>query len=117
MQREQKTEQSGCSAEDRVEPEGTQGAQSIVIIRKTENGDSAIGRGLKSEASERSLLEAILDINNMFNASERVISNRGSVGTDGMTVSELNGYLIKHYRELCESIRGGWYKPKPVKCV
>jgi group II intron reverse transcriptase/maturase len=34
-----------------------------------------------------------------------------------MTVDELNGCLIKHYRELCESIRGGWYKPKPVKRV
>jgi group II intron reverse transcriptase/maturase len=34
-----------------------------------------------------------------------------------MTVGELNDYLIKHYRELCESIRGGWYKPKPVKRV
>ncbi|MDR3341981.1 MAG: group II intron reverse transcriptase/maturase, partial [Treponema sp.] len=26
-------------------------------------------------------------------------------------------YLIKNYRELCESIRGGWYKPAPVKRV
>jgi group II intron reverse transcriptase/maturase len=34
-----------------------------------------------------------------------------------MTVEELNDYLIKHYLELCESIRGGWYKPKPVKRV
>ena len=43
MQREQKTEKSGCLAEDRVEPEGTQGAQSIEI-RKTENGDSTKAR-------------------------------------------------------------------------
>jgi group II intron reverse transcriptase/maturase len=34
-----------------------------------------------------------------------------------MTVGEPNEYLIKHYSELCESIRGGWYKPKPVKRV
>jgi group II intron reverse transcriptase/maturase len=53
----------------------------------------------------------------MFNAQERVIANRGSAGIDGMTVEGLNDYLIKHYRELCESIRGGWYKPKPVKRV
>ena len=59
----------------------------------------------------------ILSVDNMFNAAERVITNRGSAGIDGMAVGELNGYLIKHYRELCESIRGGWYKPKPVKCV
>jgi group II intron reverse transcriptase/maturase len=34
-----------------------------------------------------------------------------------MTVEELQPYLIKEYRELCESIRGGWYKPAPVRRV
>ena len=34
MQRQQKTEQSGCLAEDRMEAEGTQGAHSIEV-RKT----------------------------------------------------------------------------------
>jgi group II intron reverse transcriptase/maturase len=53
----------------------------------------------------------------MFKAQERVITNKGAAGIDGMTVDELNGYLIKHYLELSESIRGGWYKPKPVKRV
>jgi group II intron reverse transcriptase/maturase len=66
---------------------------------------------------ERNLLEAILNVDNMFDAHERVIANRGSAGIDGMTINELNAYLIKHYRELCASIRGGWYKPKPVKRV
>ena len=111
MQRKQKTEKSGCLTENRVEPEGTQGAQSIEI-RKTGNRDSANGL-----MSEQNLLEAILSVDNMFKAHERVMSNRGSAGIDGMTVGELNDYLIKNYRELCESIRGGWYKPKPVKCV
>jgi RNA-directed DNA polymerase len=111
MQRKQKTEQSGFPVEGRVEPEVTQGAQSIEVC-ETGNGDSASGR-----KPERSLLDAILDVENMFKAQERVIANRGSAGIDGMTVEELNEYLIKHYRELCESIRGGWYKPKPVKQV
>jgi group II intron reverse transcriptase/maturase len=111
MQREQKTEESGCPAEGRLEAEGTQGAQSIEV-RKAANEDSASGG-----KPERSLLEAILNVDNMFEAQERVIANRGSAGIDGMTVEELNGYLIKHYLELCESIRGGWYKPAPVKRV
>jgi group II intron reverse transcriptase/maturase len=34
-----------------------------------------------------------------------------------MTVEELQPYLIKQYRELCESIEGGWYKPAPVRRV
>ena len=111
MQGKQNAEKSGCPAEDRVELKNTQGAQSVEL-RKTENGDSASGC-----KPERSLIEAILSVDNMFKASERVIKNRGSAGIDGMTVGELNKYLIKHYRELCESIRGGWYKPKPVKQV
>jgi group II intron reverse transcriptase/maturase len=53
----------------------------------------------------------------MYNAQGRVTANRGSAGVDGMTVDELQKQFFKHYRELCESIRGGWYKPKPVKRV
>jgi len=111
VREKQKTERAGWPAEDREEPKEPQGAQSAEV-RETENGDSANGRKL-----ERSLLDAILDVDNMFKAQERVIANRGSAGVDGMTVGELNDYLIKHYRELSESIRGGWYKPKPVKQV
>jgi retron-type reverse transcriptase len=107
----QKTERAGCPAEERVEPKGPQGVQSTGV-RKTENGDSVNGR-----EPGGNLLEAILDINNMFKAQERVIANRGAAGIDGMTVEELNEYLITHYQELSGSIRGGWYKPKPVKRV
>jgi group II intron reverse transcriptase/maturase len=53
----------------------------------------------------------------MFNACERVVSNGGAAGIDGMTVEELQPYLMKHYRELEMSIGGGWYKPKPVRRV
>jgi group II intron reverse transcriptase/maturase len=111
VHREQKTGKPGYLAEDRMESEGPQGARSTEI-RKTADGDSANGGN-----PERSLLEAILSVNNMFDAQERVTANRGSAGIDGMTVDELQEYLIKHYVELCESIRGGWYKPKPVKRV
>jgi hypothetical protein len=65
------------------------------VIPKTANTDSAIGN-----IPERSLLEAILNVNNMFDAHERVISNKGAAGIDGRAVDELNGYLIKHYLEL-----------------
>jgi group II intron reverse transcriptase/maturase len=82
------------------------------VAHESTNGDSAIG-----QKPGGSLLDAVLDVNNMFSAQERVIANRGSPGIDGMTVDGLNEYLIKHYRELCENIRGGRYKPKPVKRV
>jgi group II intron reverse transcriptase/maturase len=108
MCREQKTKPGeldfGCSAGDRVEPEEPQGARSIETPETTE-GDSA------------ELLGQVLSIDNMFNACERVVGNGGSAGVDGMTVEELQPYLTKHYRELGMSIRGGWYKPAPVRRV
>ena len=109
MRREQKTGKPGWPAEDRVEPEERQEAPSAELCESA-NGDSVSGR-----KSERSLLEQILGLDNMFDAMERVVRNRGSAGIDGMTVEELQPYLIKDYRELCESIRYGRYKPAPVK--
>jgi hypothetical protein len=77
--------------EKKVEPEGTQEAQSAEV-RKTENGDSVIEPEVREQALERDLLEAVLDWDNMFWAQERVIANRGSAGIDGMTVEELNAH-------------------------
>ena len=62
MRETQKTERAGCRVGDRVEPKEAQGAQSTGI-REAANGDSANGR-----EPGRSLLEAILNMNNMFKA-------------------------------------------------
>jgi retron-type reverse transcriptase len=59
----------------------------------------------------------MLGTDNMFAACERVVRNGGSAGVDGMKVEELQPYLMAHYRELKESIQGGWYKPQPVRRV
>ena len=111
MREKQKTERAGCRAEGRVEPEDPQEALSTEE-HKAANGDKANG-----QEPERKLLKAILNVSNMYEAKERVRANRGSAGIDGMTVNELDSNFGTHYRELCESIRGGWYKPKPVKRV
>lgn len=111
MQRKQKTEKSGCQLELKLEVERPIEVHSNVKP-ETANTDSVIGY-----KSERNLLEEILKVDNMFKAHERVIKNKGAAGIDGMSVKELNEYLIKNYQVLCESIRGGWYKPKPVKRV
>ena len=81
MHREQKTGKPGYQAKDRLEVEGAHGVWSTGVLGTT-NGDSAIG-----QEPGRSLLDAILSVNNMFDAQERVISNRGSAGVDGMTVT------------------------------
>ena len=108
MCREQKTEQGeldfDCPLGDREEPEVTKEARNIETPETTAVGSVE-------------LLGKVLSIDNMFDACERVVRNGGTAGVDGMTVEELQPYLIKHYRELCESIQGGWYKPAPVRRV
>jgi group II intron reverse transcriptase/maturase len=112
---EQKTKQGelefGCPEGERVEPKEPQGARSIETPETT-GRDSVDGR-----KPERELLARMLGTDNMFTACERVVGKGGAAGVDGMTVKELEPYLIAHYRELRESIRGSWYKPQPVRKV
>ena len=61
------------------------------------------------------LMEIILDRDNLNRAYLRVKSNRGAPGIDGMTVDEALPWLKEHKEELLESIRGGWFKPNPVR--
>jgi group II intron reverse transcriptase/maturase len=64
-----------------------------------------------------SLLEKILHRSNLNAAYKRVKQNGGAAGIDGMTVGEMLPYLKEHKEELIASIKGGWYKPKPVRRV
>ena len=61
------------------------------------------------------LMERILDRDNLNRAYRRVKSNKGAPGIDGMPVEEALPWLKEHREELLESIRGGWYKPNPVR--
>jgi group II intron reverse transcriptase/maturase len=115
MCKEQNTEQGtldfGCLEVERVEPETPREARSSTT-RETTGGDSGGGR-----KPDEGLLERMLGWSNLFTACERVVRNGGAPGVDGMTVKELEPYLMEHYRELCESIRGGWYHAEPVRRV
>ena len=105
MLREQKTAKVGCRCEGMVETKSNSGARSIVAPETAE----------KDGAS--SLLEAILHRDNLNAAYLRVKRNGGAPGIDKMTVEEMLPYLKEHKEELVASIRGGWYKPKPVRRV
>jgi retron-type reverse transcriptase len=104
MCRKQKTAEVGYPMGGRVEPEEPKVARSIGAP-ETAEGDSG------------ELLKQVLNVDNMFDACDRVVRNGGAAGVDGMTVEKLQPYLIKHYQELCDSIRGGYYKPKPARGV
>jgi group II intron reverse transcriptase/maturase len=105
MRGEQKTEESGWTCEGMLETESNRGARSIASLEPEE------GNGADS------LLERVLDRDNLNLAYKRVKENGGAAGIDGMTVKEMLPYLQDHRDELLESLRGGWYKPKPVRRV
>jgi len=67
--------------------------------------------------SKESLLEKILDRENMNNAFKRVKSNKGAHGIDKMRVDELLQYLKDNGAQLKQSILDGKYRPNPVRRV
>ena len=63
------------------------------------------------------LLEEVLRRENLKKAYNRVRSNKGAPGIDGMTVDDLGPYLKEHWPRRKEEIRNGTYQPQPVRRV
>ena len=64
-----------------------------------------------------SLMERILNRNNLNTAYKRVKANKGAGGVDRMQVDEVLPYLKQHGEELIQQIREGRFKPSPVRRV
>jgi RNA-directed DNA polymerase len=71
----------------------------------------------ESPARTERLMEEVCKRENCLQALQRVKTNGGSGGVDGMTVKELPEYLRKHWPAIKESLLSGTYKPKPVRRV
>ncbi len=79
-----------------------QGTESLTANSETE-GPANAGR-----------MEEICKAENLRKALDRVRSNKGSPGVDGMTVDELLDYLRSSWPKLKEQLLRGTYKPQPV---
>jgi RNA-directed DNA polymerase len=77
----------------------------------------AAKREAESPASSEQLMEEVCGRKNCQQALARVKSNKGSAGTDGMTVEQLPAYLKQHWPAIREQLLRGTYKPQPVKRV
>ena len=64
-----------------------------------------------------SMMEAVVERENMFAALRRVKSNKGSAGADGMSVDALGGYLREHWPRIKVELLSGCYQPYPVRRV
>lgn len=59
-------------------------------------------------------MEAVLSQGNLKLAYDRVVSNRGRGGVDGVQVEDLAAYLQLHWGSILQSVRGGTYVPQAV---
>lgn len=60
------------------------------------------------------LMEAVVERENMVAALQKVVSNRGAAGVDGMTVEQLKPYLKEEWKRIKEELVRDEYRPKPV---
>lgn len=86
--------------------EQSTGASGVTVTRET----------YWSEADER-LMEEIISRGNMQKAYNRVVSNKGAAGVDGMSTGQLKGYLQTDWRRIKEELLNGTYCPQPVRKV
>lgn len=63
------------------------------------------------------LLEQVVERDNMVKAYRRVRQNRGAAGIDGMTVEELHGFLQRNWPDVKAQLLSGTYVPQPVRRV
>ena len=61
-----------------------------------------------------SLMERVLDRNNLVRALKQVQRNKGAPGVDGMTVDDLPAFLKQHWPTIRQQLIEGTYHPKPV---
>lgn len=64
-----------------------------------------------------SLLNRVLERNNLVRALKQVRRNKGAPGIDGMSVDELPDFLRQHWPKIRQQLIDGRYRPKPVKRV
>ena len=57
------------------------------------------------------LMARILERDNVKRAWERVKSNKGAPGSDGMTLDDFPAYAREHWSEIRQSLMDGRYQP------
>lgn len=70
-----------------------------------------------TNAEPNTLMEQVLERQNLMRAYQRVVSNKGAAGVDKMPVTALKGHLQQHWPTLRERLLSGDYHPQPVRRV
>jgi len=70
-----------------------------------------------TNAEPDTLMERVLAPANLKRAYQRVVSNKGAPGADGMTVADLAGYVSQYWPILKTRLHAGEYHPQAVRAV
>lgn len=73
--------------------------------------------GNQSPTSSMTVMQQVLQPENLEAALAQVQANKGSPGIDGLTVRQLPGYLRLHWQQIRQQLEEGTYKPQPVRRV
>lgn len=65
----------------------------------------------------KSLIDEMLDKENMKLAYKQVVKNKGAPGVDKMTTEDLKRHLVDNWQYIKDALLNGKYKPQPVKEV
>jgi RNA-directed DNA polymerase len=77
--------------------------------------ESSSAIGTESMRVDETLMEAVVEKENMLAALARVRSNKGAAGVDGMTVDELEWHLRTAWPRIKRELLHGSYQPSPVR--
>ncbi|MEL7896563.1 group II intron reverse transcriptase/maturase [Vreelandella neptunia] len=70
-----------------------------------------------TKAEPTSLMERVVDPENMERAYRKMVANKGAPGVDGMTVHQLADHLRQYWSTLCERLLADEYHPSPVRAA
>jgi RNA-directed DNA polymerase len=73
--------------------------------------------GKHGAPQERTMIEEILEPENLAQAWKRVKANQGAPGIDGMIVEDFPAFAREHWPRIATAIREGNYRPAPVRRV
>jgi len=79
--------------------------------------DVATRTRTKAEVATTSLMEVVVERDNLKLAYQRVVENKGAAGVDQLAVSELKDHLKRHWPRIRARLLAGEYQPQPVRRV
>ena len=90
------------------------GRMSSMAVPGAEVGTAADGQ-TKAEGLRQ--MDAVVERNNLWQAYEQVMRNKGAAGVDGLTVADFKAWLQQHWPSVRAALLAGDYMPKAIRKV